>query len=302
MTTEKWPALVVGLPLAVAGAFMLTPRLARLVDAYIALHSARVLLSGRDPVFGVPALVGVTSRPYVALVAAILSAGVQTGDTALRLANALGLVAFAAAVWYLGLTLALTFGRRVSLLVIALASGATVFNLTNGLETGWAMALLTAAIACAHAGRAIPVSVCAGLLPFLRPDVTPAAGLVLVYAAWGRSRRQQLGMVAAAVVAAVPWLIWMRVDTGSWLTQTIRAKQLFYAQGCGPWTWKLAAVAGSTGSAIATLFPLSLGLLALGVRRLGRAGILAIAICLSAYFIAYPGALAPGYSRYLYAI
>src|SRR5262245_57164996 len=251
MTTEKWPALVVGLPLAVAGAFMLTPRLARLVDAYIALHSARVLLSGRDPVFGVPALVGVTSRPYVALVAAILGAGVQTGDTALRLSNACVLVAFAAAVWYLGLTLALTFGRRLSLLVIALASGATVFNLTNGLETGWAMALLTAAIACAHAGRPISVSVCAGLPPFLRPDLTPAAGLVLMYAAWGRARRQQLGMIAASVVVAVPWLIWMRVDTGSWLTQTIRAKQLFYAQGCGPWAWKLATVAGSTGSAIA---------------------------------------------------
>src|SRR5262245_54154899 len=155
MTTKKWLALVVGLPVAVAGSFTLTPPLARLDDSYIALHSARVLLSGHDPVFGVPAFVGVTGPPYVALVATMLSAGVRTGDTALRLANACGLVAFAAAVWYLGLTLALPFGRSLALLVIAFASGATVFNLTNGLETGWAMALLTAGICCALGGRSI---------------------------------------------------------------------------------------------------------------------------------------------------
>ena len=64
------------LSIAILAAYSLTPPLARLDDAYIALHSARVVLSGHDPVFGVPALVGATSPVYVALLTAILGPGI----------------------------------------------------------------------------------------------------------------------------------------------------------------------------------------------------------------------------------
>jgi len=52
--------IIAALPAAFAAAYLLTPPLARLDDSYIALHSARVVLSGHDPVFNVPALVGAT--------------------------------------------------------------------------------------------------------------------------------------------------------------------------------------------------------------------------------------------------
>src|SRR5262245_30396341 len=146
------------IPLALVAAFLVTPPLARLDDAYIALHSARVVVSRHDPVFGVPALVGATSPVYVALLTAILGSGIADGDTALGLANTLGIVAFAGAVWYLAETIGLSLPRRLALIVTAIGSGILVFvNLTNGLETGWAIAVLTFAIACARVDRVIGV-------------------------------------------------------------------------------------------------------------------------------------------------
>jgi len=295
-------ALIAALSTTFAVAFWLTPSFARLDDAYIALHSARVVLSGHDPIYQVPALVGVTSPAYVALLTAIIGAGVRAGSSALRLANALGFVAYVSALLYLGQTVGLTPIRKAALIAIALASGFTLFHLTNGLETGWAMAVLTFAIGCAYAERLVLVSICAGLLPFLRPDLAPAALLVLCAAAWGRPWRQQLSALGLALVVAAPWLLWMRVDTGSWLTQTIRAKQLFYAEGCLPWLKKTAVVAASFAACLGLLFPLSLGIASLGRSRLGRVGLLSIAICLLSYFVAYPGALGLGFFRYLYPI
>ena len=299
-------AAVAGLlfvPLAIVAAYRLTPPLARLDDAYIALHSARVALSGHDPIFGVPALVGATSPAYVALLAGILAAGVTDGDTVLRLANALGIVAFAWSVWYLASVEKLSLIRRVVLVVVALGSGVIIpINLTNGLETGWAIATLTFAIAAARAGRTVSVAVAAGLLPFLRPDLAPASLVVLLYAVRGRQRSEQLGAIAVAVAIAVPWLLWTRLDTGAWLTQTMRAKQLFYAEGCRPWTEKTLTVLRATAVGLAQMFPLSLGIIALGRHRLGRAGLLALASSVVAYFVGIPGALEQPFFRYLTAL
>lgn len=296
-------AIAVLLSIAILAAYSLTPPLARLDDAYIALHSARVVLSGHDPTFGVPALVGATSPVYVALLTAILSIGITAGDAALRLANALGIVAFAAAVWYLGRTLGLALARRVALVAVALGSGIVVmFNLTNGLETGWAMATLTFGIASARAGRVVLTACASGLLPFFRPDLAPASVIVLGYAIHGRSRAEQVGAVAVALSVAAPWLLWTRLDTGAWITQTARAKQLFHAEGCRPWIEKGVTVLRATGTDLAQLFPLSLGVVALFRDKLGRAGLIAILASAMAYFIAFPGGLEQPYFRYLTAI
>jgi hypothetical protein len=299
-------AAVAGLlfvPLAIVAAYRLTPPLARLDDAYIALHSARVVLSGHDPIFGVPALVGATSPAYVALLTGILAAGVTDGDTVLRLANALGIVAFAWSVWYLAGVEKLSLVRRVALVIVALGSGVIIpFNLTNGLETGWAIATLTFAIAAARAGWIVPVGFAVGLLPFLRPDLAPASAVVLLYAIRGRPRREQLTAVCAAVTAAVPWLLWTRIDTGTWIAQTFRAKQLFHAEGCRPPIEKAVTVLRGVGVGLAQMFPLSLGLLVLGRDKLGRLGLAAMAVAGIAYFIAFPGAIGQPFLRYLTAI
>ena len=251
----------------------LTPPLARLDDAYIALHSARVVLSGHDPVFGVPALVGATSPAYVALLTAILGLGIAPETLRFDWRTRRGSSRLRRRLWYLGETAGLALVRRVVLVVVALGSGVVVlFNLTNSLETGWAIATLTFAIACARADRVIGVACAAGLLPFLRPDLAPAAAIVLAYAVRGRRRADQIRALAVAVAVAAPWLLWTRLDTGAWLTNTMQAKQLFFAEGCRPWIEKAATVMRATAVGLAQMFPLCLGVIALVPDRLGRCG------------------------------
>jgi hypothetical protein len=298
---KRFAAIALVLSVGLLAAYALTPSTARLDDPYIALHSARALLSGADAVFNVPALVGVTSPLYLGLLAVILAPGIVSGDAALRLANAIGIVAYAAAVWRLGASVDLSKSRRVVLLVIAFATGWIAINLTNGLETGCAMALMVFAIASARDGRTIAVACAAGLLPALRPDLAPAGALLLLYSIRGRPRVEQARAIALAVALAAPFAIWVRLDTGAWLPDTMRAKQMFYAEGCLPWTPKAASVAASMSLLLLQLVPLCFGVLFLPRDALGRIGLVAIGVFVVAYYVALPGALTHHFMRYPYA-
>src|SRR5690349_14251190 len=88
--------------LVLACSWWRTPALFDLDDPYIVLHSAQVLASHRpDPIFGTPALTGVTSPAYLALVLAFLETHVPPVQ-ALRLASAIGTAALAGAIWWAG--------------------------------------------------------------------------------------------------------------------------------------------------------------------------------------------------------
>src|SRR5438128_10490087 len=90
--------------MAIAAAYLVTPALFDLDDAYIALHSADVAVRGSDLVYGAPALAGATSPAYVASLIGMLLVGVE-GVYALRVVSALGLVAYGFALLQLGRTL-----------------------------------------------------------------------------------------------------------------------------------------------------------------------------------------------------
>ena len=64
-----------GFFLAVA-AYLVTPDTPWLDDAYITLHSARVVVTGVDPRYQAPALTGSTSPLHVALTAGFLAIGI----------------------------------------------------------------------------------------------------------------------------------------------------------------------------------------------------------------------------------
>src|SRR5919197_1174199 len=127
--------------LVLTAALLLMPRAFGLDDAYIALHSARVLVAGSDPIFASPALVGATSPAYVALIALMLSIRVPP-FAALWVANVAGAVAFIAAAWALTAAADLPPIKRVIVVLVTLASGYVWLQLTNGLETGWAIAAI----------------------------------------------------------------------------------------------------------------------------------------------------------------
>jgi hypothetical protein len=97
-------------------------------------------------------------------------------------------------------------------------------------------------------------------------------------------------------------LLWTRIDTGTWITQTFRAKQLFHAEGCRPPLEKAVMVFRGAAVGLAQMFPLSLGVIGLGREKLGRLGLAAMAVAGIAYFMAFPGALGQPFFRYLTAI
>jgi hypothetical protein len=84
--------------LLAGAAWLLTPDVPWLDDAYISVDSAQSLLAGGDAQYGAPSLTGVTSPPYVLLLSILLGLGFGP-LSALRVASALGLAALALALW-----------------------------------------------------------------------------------------------------------------------------------------------------------------------------------------------------------
>lgn len=210
-------------------------------DAYITLHNARVVLTGRDPSFpGVPALVGATSPVHLALVAALML--VVPPAVASFLAGTAACVAYA-----LGLA-RMAFDRaddaRFAALIVALGllSGYAPFQLLNGLETGLAMAAVAWALVLAGrppADRLLPL-VC-GVMPFIRPELAALAGPLLLRRLWQRRAAGAVDL-ALACAAAAPWLAWSWWDAGTLLPSTLGAKAAFFADAPGPLPWRAAIV------------------------------------------------------------
>ncbi len=277
-------------------AYAVTPPAFALDDAYISLHSARVLLQGADPAFGAPALVGATSPPFVALLTALLIAHLP----AVRLATALGLVAFVAGLWTLGRSVGLSVARVTTIIALVLVSGFVFLNLRNGLETGWALASVAWLIVFAVREDRLRLAVLAGLLPAIRPDLAPTAALALLYGMRSRSWGERARMVGIAGCVAAPWFLWVRLDTGAWLPQTMRAKQYWFAEGCQPAPERVAMALGALADVGSQLLPFVLALPWLWRAGIGRIGLLSMAVTLAAYVWLFPGGLYHNYYRYPY--
>jgi hypothetical protein len=288
--------------LLVAGAVYLTPSTFALDDAYIALHSARVLVDGYDPAFHTPALTGATSPAYVALLAALLRLHIPD-LVALRVATAFGLTAFLLAVWRLGLAVGLPSAQRVGLTIISVVAGFSWLHLTNGLETGWAMALLVLLMAMVLERRAVVAAVIAGVVPWLRPDLVPAVAVLLGVAVWQASSfRRRIAVLTVAALTGLPIVLWLWHDTGFWLPNSINAKRLFYAEHCLPTLHKLRFVLAGGMVWLLTVGPLSLGVLGLCRRVVGLLGVVAILATATAYALTFPSSVTHAGQRYLYPI
>lgn len=301
--------MVIAAALVALAAWTVAPPLPIMDDGYIALHSAQVLVSGHDVAYGVPALTGATSPPHVALLALLLASG-MSGAVAMRACAAMSVLAFLVAVWWLGTAARLTTRQRLVLVVIGLGSGGVYMQITNGLETGFAIAGVIAAIAACLARRFVIAAALAGLLPWLRPDLGPIGVAVWCYAfIYGRGTRPWI--VAAPILVGLPWLSWMFLDTGRIVPNTVDAKRLFFAEGCRAFGVKSRAVLGELILFAAALGPLTV-LSAAGIQRVARVARSAVmlaaaltvasATIIAAYMLLLPGAANHNGHRYLYPV
>src|SRR5262245_40953984 len=286
----------------VAAAWFLTPAFPTLDDGYISLDSAQSILAGSDAQYGAPPLTGVTSPPYTLLLLGLLALRFPP-LIALRAALALGLAALAIALWALARSAGLTGWKRAALPAAVLVAGPVIQQATNGVETGWAMAAAVAIVAAALAGRPLAAAALAGIIPWLRPDLTPLAGLLLLWTLRNESSAARTRALVVAAIAFIPWPIWIVLNTGAWIPQTMAAKAAFFAEGCRPADEKIALAARNTLGWARLLLP-SLVLSAAWIPRsaIGRIAAAAAAVTIAAFAIVLPGGLAHNDYRYLYPV
>jgi hypothetical protein len=281
-------------------AIAFTPARPWLDDAYIVMHSADVLRAGVDPVYQVPALTGITSPAYLLLVYLLERIGCS-GLLAVRIATIAGVWTFLIGVWTLAASAGASGLKRIPVLAAAALAGWMATNITNGLETGWATALVVWAIVFTRENRTIAASAVAGVLPWLRPDLTLVAGTYVLVALVRVNGRRWLP-VAVALAVALPFLLWMRIDTGWWWPQTIAAKRQFFAEGCLPLESRIGAARGYLTAWADAALPLAIGLAVMPFDWLGRIALPAVIASLATYTWQLPGALFHNDHRYIIPI
>jgi hypothetical protein len=275
-------------------------------DAYIVQHAVQSMLAGQeDTRFGGSPLNGATSLAHVFCV--------WLFSLVMPVAWAqFGVATLAWVAWLVGVH-AYAQRHRLSsvlccaVLLFAAVSAFAFYQAFNGLETGLAMAACMCLIVCFD--RAKAVTPCAyilvGLLPFIRPELTLLAGLLLlrqfvVLGPAGMPWRAWLCMVVPALLMAGFSWHW----GGDWLPGTVSAKTYFFAEGCAPigkrwgrFTEGLAGVLPGLG--------FGLGLVGfVGLLRLRLRWVLVLFVVgfLLAYLLRFPGAVTHNHFRYLHLL
>lgn len=261
-------------------------------DAYITLHNARSLLEGGDALYRVSPLTGATSSAHLAALAALGT--FLPLPLASVLLCALGAVVYAACLDLL-VRRAGVSGWRVAALVFAgLMIGTVPKQLVNGLETGWAMATVCGLLVLADNRW---FALLAGLAPFVRPELAALSAPLLLRQVYGKPFGEWCRVALLAGVAALPFLIWVYVSTGSPLPNTSGAKVAFFAEGDWPIGRRVEVIAAAFAQNGFVL--LLFGLFPLWFLRAGRASLFYIAAVLLVAAWALPGSLSWNEGRYL---
>jgi hypothetical protein len=282
-------------------------------DSYITLQNAQELL-GSASAFGQPgALAGATSLIHT-LLTTLLLAIVGNGLVALSLASFLGGWAFLAGVGELTRLFSRSLWVQLAMLPLAVFIAVTPYQLTNGLETSWAMAgVIWAAYFYYRDTLAATRWLCVllGILPFLRPELLAFSGLVGLLLVYRHSQaggelqttfRFTLRSAGFALLGFAPFFLLLVWLTGDWVPNTISAKKYFFAHNCFTTDWKLTTLAEST---LWLFNPWPLVLLCMtGLLRddFGRVALLFTGVFYGVYYQEFVGALFHAEGRYQYII
>jgi hypothetical protein len=274
-------------------------------DAYITRENVRVLVGGPSSYPGASHLTGATSPVHLAIVG--LFALVLPVLEAQYLVGWLAAAALASGLVRIGRVHRLPGWLSALVAIACLVAAEVPHQLLNGLETGLAMACVAWGIALAseQPARRRAVWMLSGLMPFVRPDLAVVSLALLVLTSFGApapgtgvARFVRAGGVA--FLAALPWMVWLFVETGSPVPATAGAKALFFAESTRPLGDRLHTVALALAIWGRLLFPIALVVLLLPLTRTGLALVAAFVAFLSAYLVYLPGALWHYEHRYLY--
>jgi len=307
-------------------------RVLPLDDAYITLRNAQLLATGLpDEQFpDATPLHGATSPVHTVLVAALMRA--LPPLSAADVARWVAVLAYALGLLRLGLIHSRGVGPALLIVLAGLLVARTPYQLLNGLETGLAMALVAWWLVLASATEpGVGLPIVSGVLPFVRPELSVLSGIGIALSAQRRLRGtpdasalsargdrrgrvcraggrvaprawRVMGDVALLALAAAPWLALEWHYTGSMLPPTMRAKELYFAEGTLPMATKLSMATDGLALFTQTTFPLGLALALFFVHRAAMPGLVMSIALLAAYTARFPGALLTYECRYLYVL
>lgn len=277
-------------------------------DPYITLHSAQVLHWGYDPNYiGVPALYGVTSAPFLALVYVLLF--VIKPLFALDAACWLGTLLYILGIVRLARTFRMTKTEGLCFFVLGITVSYAPFNLLNGLETSWAMAgvVWTLALSSGEENQWKWAALAAGLTASIRPDLIPFAGLVVgalsiqdyqAHRQPGKAILKMAGYAALVSLAVLPWALWYYHATGVPYPLTGLAKRYFFASGNLGWRVKLPAEGKRLLVYLLTCGPI-VAAVALAIRHpMAKAILIFFGAFLAGVYFELPDGLIWNYFRY----
>ena len=280
-------------------------------DSYITARNAWLLAHGQmDSAYNAPALTGSTSTLHTLLIApfTLLLSPAKAGFVVMLLCAWL----YAALAWLTCQRLQL--GRYAiwgfALLMLA---GFTPLHLFNGLDTALAMALVLAflnLLGATSVRSGLITALLVGLSLHVRTELLALALPVLALRLWDLRRARALGlpvpllMVLISILAATPLLLLVHAQMGSWLPQTWRAKELFYAETCVPLSARLMELGRNASLALFMLLPVSLGLFLPTRQRAYGCIVLFTVAFLAAYGIYMPSAFSVenGAGRYIHLL
>lgn len=217
--------IAVAVAAIIVAALLWWPRLYPLDDPYITLSNARVLLSGQsDHSYDTSYLTGATSPIHLLLV--MLGSLVMPAVWAPLVLGLAGAALYLLALLRVTDALKLTVGRKIAVIAIGFLNGNNLFQYLNGLETSLCMAAVAWMLIWCDDRRKLPLL--AGLAPFLRPELGLLSALLLVRLALKSNWTQCVRMGMIAALAAAPWIVWLFLETGHVLPNTIGAKLAFF--------------------------------------------------------------------------
>lgn len=316
--SDKQLLLFVAISLAiilwVSNGILLTP-ISVLDDAFITLSNAEILVGIRKTSVFVEQgiFTGSTSFLHTCMIAFMLLSGLE-GEVVLALSSLLGCLFYLTGAVLLIDLFAIKRRYKFYCLLISFFMGVIPNQLTNGLETGLAMACVIWAIYLyLKDGQAkkwgLPILL--GLMPLVRPELIALAGLIFLACLYedykaGKSITEiiktALRIMLLGLLVSLPFLFVFYLDSGSLFLNTVWAKKYFFAEGCLGFIekWRLFFWA-----LVVFIGPLFLSVLFVPYLRkhiLGLALLLFAIVLLSTYWMNAPGSLAHYSGRYCYLL
>ena len=179
----------------------------------------------------------------------------------------------------------------------------SLFQFLNGLDTGLAMTAVAWDLALLASRRyPRPLAILCAVMPFVRPElaVLSAGSILILLINPQESLKEKTVAVGFAAAAALPFLAWYWIETGSPIPSTLGAKTYFFAQANLPMVTKFPWFARDLLRGLLAIFPLFTCLAFIRRPALRILCISFVLIVLASYLRWLPSALSWNSGRYLF--